>query len=147
VQSRARPAERAKQEIGYGRRAKGYIFGAVCPATGEAFTHLGRGSASFGDFLERVAIWIPRTTKRIDAGMDNLRSHRTTDVLLFLLAHSRWEIVVQPKDAASLNPIEPWWKILRALALAGRRCETWDEITEASHRSTVYWNAHRHPFV
>jgi hypothetical protein len=53
--------------------------------------------------------------------MDNLSSHRTTDVLLFVLAHPRWEMVFQPKYAAYLNLIEPWWKILRSLALAGRR--------------------------
>ena len=35
VQGRTRPAERARQEGDYGRRAKGYIFGAFCPATGE----------------------------------------------------------------------------------------------------------------
>ncbi|WP_202882953.1 transposase, partial [Microvirga tunisiensis] len=90
---------------------------------------------------------IPSTTERIYAIMDNLSSHRTTDVLLFLLAHPRWEMVFQPKYAAYLNLIEPWWKILRSLALAGRRFESWDEITEAIHRATVYWNAHRHPFV
>jgi hypothetical protein len=27
------------------------------------------------------------------------------------------------------------------------RFETWDEIIDAIHGSTVYWNAHRHPFV
>ena len=56
VQSRTRPAERARQEIDYGRRAKGYIFGAFCPATGEAFTHPypGRGGAHWVDFLGQV---------------------------------------------------------------------------------------------
>jgi hypothetical protein len=34
-----RPARRAKQRVDYGRRGKGYIFGAFRPATGEAFTH------------------------------------------------------------------------------------------------------------
>ncbi len=53
----------------------------------------------------------------------------------------------QPEYAAYLNLIEPWWKILRSLALAGQRFETWDEITDAIRRSTAYWNAHRHPFV
>jgi transposase len=149
VQSRTRPAERAKQEIDYGRRAKGYIFGAFCPATGEAFTHPypGRGGAHWVDFLEHVETWVPRTTKRVYAIMDNLSSHRTTDVLLFLLAHPRWEMVFQPKYAAYLNLIEPWWKILRSLALAGRRFESWEEIVDAIHGSTLYWNAHRHPFV
>jgi hypothetical protein len=32
------PAERATQEIDYGRRGEGYSFGAFQPATGEAFT-------------------------------------------------------------------------------------------------------------
>ncbi len=53
----------------------------------------------------------------------------------------------RPKDAADPNLIEPWWKILRSLALAGRRFDTWDEITDAFRCSTVYWNAHRHPIV
>jgi hypothetical protein len=44
-------------------------------------------------------------------------------------------------------PGSGWWKILRALALVGRRFETWDEITDEIHRSTVYWDAHRYPFV
>jgi hypothetical protein len=65
--------------------------------------------------------WIPRTTERVYAIMDNLSSHRTTDVLV--LAHPRWEMVLQPKYAAYLNLVEPWWKILRSLALAGRRFE------------------------
>jgi hypothetical protein len=99
VSTKTRPAERAKQEIDDGRRAKGYIFGAFCPATGEAFTHPypGRGGAHWVDFLEHVETWIPRTTERIYAIMDNLSSHRTTDVLLFVLAHPRWEMVFQPK--------------------------------------------------
>jgi transposase len=144
-----RPAERARQEIDYGRRAKGDIFGAFCPATGEAFTlpDPGRGSVHWVDFLENVERWAPDTVERVYAIQDNLSSHRTTDVLLFRLAHPRWEMVFQPKYAAYLNLIEPWWKIRRSLALAGRRFETWAEITNAICRSTAYWNAHRHPFV
>jgi hypothetical protein len=105
VQTKTRPAERARQEIDYGRRAKGYVFGAFCPATGEAFTHPypGRGSAHWVDFLDHVESWIPSTTERVYAIMDNLSSHRTTDVLLFVLAHPRWEMVFQPKYAAYLN--------------------------------------------
>jgi hypothetical protein len=146
VQTKTRPAERAKQEIDDGRRAKGYIFGTFSPATGEAFIHPypGRG-APWVDFLDHVERWIPSTTRRVSAITDNLSSHRTTDVLLFLLAHPCWEMVFQPKYAAYLNLIEPWWKILRSLALAGQRFESWDEISEAIHRSTLYWNAHRHP--
>ena len=68
-------------------------------------------------------------------------------MLLWALAHPRWEFVFQPTYAAYLNLIEPWWKILRSLALKGRRFESWDEMAAAVAAATAYWNAHRHPFV
>ncbi len=77
--------------------------------------------------------------------LDNLSAHRAADVLLFSLAHPRWEFVFQPVYAAYLNLIEPWWKTLRSLALKGRRFETWEQIAQAVE--AAYWNAHRHPFV
>ena len=53
----------------------------------------------------------------------------------------------QPTYAAYLNLIEPWWKVLRSLALKGRRFETWKEFEDAVEDATSYWNAHKHPFV
>jgi hypothetical protein len=52
-------------------------------------------------------------------------------VLFFALAHSRWEVVFQPKYAAYLKLIEPWWKVLRSLVLNGHRVERWEEICTA----------------
>jgi hypothetical protein len=49
--------------------------------------------------------------------------------------------------AAYLNLIEPWWKVLKSLALKGRRFETWEEVCRAVEEATGYWNQHRHPFV
>src|SRR5262249_22254046 len=59
----------------------------------------------------------------------------------------RWEFVFQPVAAAYLTLIEPLWKVLRSLALKGRRFESWQQIEAAVERATGYWNAHRHPFV
>jgi transposase len=142
------PAERATQEIDYGRRGRGYIFGAFQPATGEAFTrpYPGRTIANWVDFLEQVEAWLPPAVERVYALVDHLNVHRATDVLLFALAHPRWEFVFQPKYAAYLNLIESWWKILRSLALKGRRFESWAEVCQAIEAATAYWNAHRHPF-
>jgi transposase len=149
VRPHSSSAGRARQEIDHGRGAKGYVFGAFCPATGAAFTRLypGRGTAHWVAFLEEVESWLTQGGAQVYAIADNLGSHRATDALLFLLAHPRWEMVFQPKYAAYLNLIEPWWKILRSLALTGRRFETWDEVTAAIAQATEYWNAHRHPFV
>ncbi len=55
--------------------------------------------------------------ERIYAIMDNLEMHHCRDLLLFMIHHPRWEFVYQPTCAAYLNLIEPWWKILRSLAL------------------------------
>jgi hypothetical protein len=143
------PAERATQEIDSGRRGKGSICGAFQPARGEAFTapYAGRTIANWVDFLEQVDAWLPPAFERVHASVDNLNGHRATDVLLFSLAHPRWEFVCQPTSAAYLKLIEPGWQVLRSLALKGRRFATWDEIATAVAAATASWNAHRHPFI
>ena len=145
----SRPAARATREIDYGRRGKGYVFGAFVPATGAALTaaYRGRTIVNWVDFLEQVEGWVPMEVECIYVILDNLSTHRAADVLLFSLAHPRWEFVFQPTYAAYLNLIEPWWKALRSLALKGRRFETWEEIAAAVAAATAYWNAHRHPYV
>jgi hypothetical protein len=109
-------ALRAKQAIDYGRRARGYIFGAFQPATGEVLTipYDRRTTANWIDFLNQVETWVP----------------------------ARWEFVFQPTYAAYLNLIEPWWQTLRSLVLKGRRFKTWEQVCEAIDKATVYWNTH-----
>ena len=125
------------------------MFGALQPATGEVFTapYTGRTTNNWVDFLEQVELWLPAEVERVYAILDNLNVHRAWDVLLFNMAHPRWEFVFQPAYAAYLNLIEPWWKILRSLTFKGRRFETWEQMEEAVRSATAYWNAHRHPFV
>jgi hypothetical protein len=146
----ARPALRAKLEIDYGRRAKGYVYGALWETTGTCWTQCypRRTKAHFIDFLCYVDQQVPADRERIYVILDNLDMHHCTDLLLFLLHHPRWEFVYQPKYAAYRNLIEPWWKILRSLALAGRRFETWLDLVAAieAATATAYWNAHKHPF-
>jgi hypothetical protein len=147
-----RPAEagRARQEIDYGRRGPaGYIFGALQPATGAALTatYERRTLENWIAFLARVEGWIDAGVERVYAVLDNLNLHTACDALLFSPAHPRWEFVSQPTYAAYLNLIEPWWKVLRSLALKGRRFEGWPEIEAAVERATAYWNGHSHPFV
>jgi transposase len=140
---------RATQEIDYGRRGRGYLFGAFVPATGAALTvpYARRTTANFVAFLEQVEAWLDPAIARVYAVLDNLSTHRASDVLLWALTHPRWEFVFQPTYAAYLNLIEPWWKALRSLALKGRRFATWAQVCQAVEAATAYWNAHRHPFL
>jgi hypothetical protein len=147
--SEPRPAERARQEADDGRRGGGYSFGACRPVSGAALTepYPGRTTATWLDFLDRVDAWVGPEAETIYAIQDTLRAQRATDVLLWALAHPRWEFVFQPVYAAYLHLIEPWWKVLRSLALTGRRFERWEEICAAVAAATTYWNAHRHPYI
>jgi transposase len=142
--------ERAKQELDHERRSTpGYVFGALEPKTGSVLTKTfeKRNSNTFVAFLEQVEGWIDPRVARVYAVLDNLATHHSYDVLLFSLAHPRWEFVFQPRYAAYLNLIEPWWKTLKSLALQGRRFESWVEIERAVEQATAYWNAHKHPYV
>jgi transposase len=149
INVKARPAERAKQEIDYGKRAKGYVYGALWETTGQCWTqcypHCRKGH--FIDFLCYVDHQVPAEKERVYAILDNLDMHHCHDLLLFMIHHPRWEFVYQPKYAAYLNLIEPWWKVLRSLALKGERFETWEQVVTAIDAATAYWNAHKHPFV
>jgi len=51
------------------------------------------------------------------------------------------------RDAAYMNLIEPWWNVVKALALKGRHFPTWEEVCHAVKAATAYWNKHRHPFI
>ena len=141
-------APRAKQAADDGRRGKGYLFGAFRPATGDALTrpYGARSTAAFVDFLAHVDRWVEPAVERIYVILNNLPAHRAPDVLLFSLAHLRWECVFQPQYAPYLNLIEPWWQVLRSLALTGRRLEPWVQLCEGVRKATDYWNAHKPPF-
>jgi transposase len=144
-------------------RGSGYVFGAFNPLSGEVFTlsYKQRSTANMVDFLQSVDEWLSeyfadgggggfsekiREKKRVFAILDNLQAHRSQDMMLFSANHPHWHFIFQPTYAAYLNLIEPWWKVLRSLALKGKRFETWQEVVAAIHAASSYWNAHRHPF-
>ena len=81
---------RAAQEIDYGRRGSGYVFGAFRPATGEAFTvpYAGRTIANWIDFLDQVDGWVAAEAARVYAILDNLSTHRA----LAMSCSGRWRI-------------------------------------------------------
>src|SRR5687768_10055260 len=57
VKPAAPEAERAKQEIDYGRRGSGYVFGAFQPASGAALTQPYERRTTTNDFLGQVETW------------------------------------------------------------------------------------------
>jgi hypothetical protein len=51
--------------------------------------------------LEETEIWIESIVERVYAILDNLSAHRAADVLLFALAHPRWEFIFHLPYAAT----------------------------------------------
>lgn len=143
----SRYRQRPAQEADYGRRAKVWVFGALEPKTGQAFTTTAeqRNSAAFVAFLDQMVQQWPQG--ELFVILDNLSIHRTLDVQLWLLAHPRVRLLFQPTYAPWLNLIEPWWKTLRSLALKGRRFEELAQLVAAIHQATAYWHDHRKPYV
>ena len=80
--------------------------------------------------------------ERIYAVLDNPNVHSAPDVPQFALAASALGVRLGPKYATYLDLIEPWWKLLRSLALKGRRFDAWVGIERAIERTTAYWNKH-----
>src|SRR6266550_6881707 len=93
---------RAKQEIDYGLRGKGYVFGAFRPADGQVYTasYGRRTTLNYVDFLSWVDTQLGREVGHVYAIVDNLQAHRSTDAMLFSAAHPRWEFIFQPVYAA-----------------------------------------------
>jgi transposase len=139
--------KRPSIEADYGRRGKVWTFGAFEPRSGQALTWCaeGRTSANLVSFLNQLMITWPKGN--IILILDNLSTHKTTDVLLWALAHPRVRFLFQPTYAPWLNLIEPWWKTLRSLALKGRCFRNASEIIDAIQVATAYWNTHCHPYV
>lgn len=131
----------------YGRRAKVWVFGAFEPSTGTALTlcQERRRSLDFIELLDAVVQKWPND--ELILILDNLSIHRSIDVQLWALAHKRVRFLFQPTYAPWLNLIEPWWKTLRSLALAGRRFDDLATLRSSIVKSTNYWNDRRHPYV
>ena len=138
---------RASFTPAYGRRGSVWSLGACEPAPGLAATLCSprRASASFIQRLELVLQTYPARAWVLIT--DNLSTHISCDTQTALLAWPEVQLLLLPTYACWLNLIEPWWKQLRSLALKGRRCERIDEVIEAIGQATIYWNAHRYPYL
>jgi hypothetical protein len=72
------------------------------PINSAARRYPGCGTAHWLALLEKVDSWVPAEANRVYA-IVGLGTYRATGMLLFVLAHPRWEMVFQPKYAAYLN--------------------------------------------
>jgi len=70
-----------------------------------------RNRWDFLAFLEQIEAEVP-AGRRVIAVLDNLSTHKTTEVKDWLVAHPRWQLVFTPKHASWLNQVEIFFSIL-----------------------------------
>ena len=78
---------------------------------------------------------------------DNLSSHISAPVRLWLGEHQRIHQVPIPKRACWLNLQEGWWRLFRREALAGQTFADHTEIELATRVATQQLNARAKPWV
>jgi hypothetical protein len=143
-------AERARQEIDYGRRGvAGYVFGALQPATAQPSrsTYERRTTGNWVDFLGAVeSLGRPGGRAGLRGARQPQRPQRSRRAAV-RAAPSALGVRVpahvcrlpQPDRALVEDPALP--------GPEGRRFEAWAEIERAVERATAYWNEHKHAFV
>ncbi len=110
-----RPGLAARRTHDYQRHGTTNLFAALEVATGRVTTatrdrHTAR---DFLAFLELVAETYPH--ERLHLVLDNVSSHKTSDVQAWLERHQRITFHFTPTSASWMNQIETWFGILKSL--------------------------------
>lgn len=79
--------------------------------------------------------------------MDNLSSHTSAPIRLWLADHPRIHQVPIPKGACWLNLQEAWWRLFRHEALAGQTFADHVEIERATRLATDQLNRRAKPWI
>jgi len=96
-----------------GEHRKTHVFGAMDPIRSRVYRHLAGtiNSVHFVRFLRLLLKRYPR--KELIVVLDNARWHKGRAVREFLTSHKRLKLFFLPKYSPDMNPIEPFWKLLR----------------------------------
>jgi len=112
-----------------GKNAKEYLAGALDPQSGRIHYVLGprKTNALFRALLTRLDWVCGQRIKKIYVVADNYKIHKTSQVLRWLAAHPRFEILWLPSYCPAANPIE------RAFG------DVHDKVTRNHTRKTLRW--------
>jgi hypothetical protein len=131
----------------YARHGYRWAFGALAHRTGAVLveTAATRDTPAWLHFLDSLESFAPAGEVYLIA--DALPLHWTLDTMLWNWGHPRFHFVPLPKRAAWLNLIEGFWKILRQRTLAGRDCQSTDDVDAALSAGVADWTQQPTPFL
>jgi len=107
------PATPERRSHDYVRHGTTSLFAALDMATGKVIGSLHRRhrAAEFKKFLERIDAEVPDELD-VHLVLDNYATHKTPDIMRWLLRHPRFHLHFTPTSSSWLNVVERWFSEL-----------------------------------
>jgi transposase len=142
-----RPGQVERHTHDYKRNGTLSLFAAleVASSTVTQETRERHTGDDFLAFLRLLARTYPRG--EVEVVLDNVSTHKTSDVQAWLARHPRFTFHFTPTSASWMNQVETWFGILTRQALRRGSFENVRVLTAAIERFTREWNAGATPFT
>jgi transposase len=124
------------------------LLGALDTRTGQVWGEIAerKRQVEFLALLSRIDSDLPASVTRVYLIVDNVRMHTGKQVLAWLTAHPRFELVHPPVHCSWMNQIEQWFSILVRKRLRIADFDSKAHLTERLKAFIREWNGSAHPF-
>lgn len=145
--SQAEPGKPARRDNEYKRNGTQNLFAALQVHAGEVsgMASKTRNRHDFIAFLDQLETEIPQG-KEVVGILDNLSTHKTTEVEEWLEAHPRWRFQFTPTHASWLNQIEIFFSILQRKVLRHGDFDSEADLAEQMLAFIETYNQTAEPF-
>lgn len=142
------PGRPARRDSEYLRNGTTNLFAALRVHSGEVagMTAPTRNRWDFIAFLDQLEAEIP-AGRTIVAVLDNLSTHKTTEVQGWLTRHPRWQLVFTPTHASWLNQVEIFFSILTRRLLRHGQFTGPDDLSTQMLAFVEHYNLTAKPFA
>jgi len=142
-----RPGQVERHTHDYKRNGTTSLFAALEVGSGKV-TNQSRERHTGADFLAFLRL-LARTYPKgqVHVILDNVSTHKTPDVMAWLVKHRRFHFHFTPTSASWLNQIETWFGILSRQAIRRGSFESVRALVAAIERFTREWNSGATPFA
>lgn len=143
-----RPGQAERVSHGYVRHGTTDLFAALDVKTGTVIGSC-KGqhrSLEFRSFLDEVEAAVPADLD-VHLILDNLRTHKTPLIHVWLLKRPRWHLHFTPTSASWLNLVEGWFALLTKRRLQRGVFTSTEQLEAAIHNYIEQTNATPKPFV
>jgi transposase len=139
------PERRSHDDVRHGTTS---LFAALDMTTGQVIGSLHRRhrSSEFKKFLERIDAEVPAHLD-VHLVLDNYATHKTPDIMRWLLRHPRFHLHFTPTSSSWLNVVERWFSELTTKKIK-RGAHTSVQGLERDIRDWIaHWNEDPKPYV